>query len=561
MYKAVESHFAQTPSVDMSRSIFSRPSTHTTTFNVGELIPIYVDEILPGDSVRLDLSTVVRLQTLLTPVMDNAYIDIHAWYVPMRLTWQHWQEFCGENKSGAWAPTVSYTIPKIKTPAGGFDSGTLADYFGLPVKTHLPDTRAEDIAQLPSQLPFRAYGLICNEWYRDQNLTDPINVPLGDATVTGSNGSNYIEDIPKGGKPFIVSKYHDYFTSCLPSTQKGSPVSLPIATFSGLAPVVTGANHYTGSHSPAHIAAADGSSGSAYGVVKQILSTGHIIATNPSSTSDNPIYFTNLYANIPELPANAISVNDLRLAFQLQKYLERNALGGSRYVEFLLSHFGVTSPDARLQRPEYLGGKRIPLAIHQVTNTAQSAQDFLGDLGAMSVTSDSDSYFEHSFTEHGYLIITACARYDHTYSQGYERFWSRNTIYDFYDPLFANIGEQPVYTHELYCGNDASGVAVPLDKAFGFQEAWADYRYKPDRVSGEMRPGISNTLASWHFADFYTSEPFLSDAWIREDKTNVDRTLAVTSQVSNQILADFYFDATYTRVMPTYSVPGLIDHH
>ena len=249
-------------------------------------------------------------------------------------------------------------------------------------------------------------------------------------------------------------------------------------------------------------------------------------------------------------------INDLRYAFQLQKLYERDARGGTRYIEIIRSHFGVDSPDARMQRPEYLGGNRIPISIHQITNQSQGENEFLGDLGAMSLTTDKNSDFVKSFTEHGFVIGLCCARYDHSYPQGLERFWSRKTRFDYYWPVFANLGEQAILKKEIYL----TGLDSDND-VFGYQERWAEYRYKPNRVAGEMRPGIDNTLDSWHFADYYESVPYLSDAWIREDKTNVDRTLAVTSQLANQLFADIYIQNETTRPMPLYSIPGLVDHH
>lgn len=567
MNRNVESHFSRLPAVDIQRSVFDRSSSHKTSFNVGDLVPLYIDEILPGDTVQLETSKVVRLQTLLAPVMDNIYLDTYWFFVPNRIVWSHWQEFCGENRQSAWAPTTTYTIPKIKSPAGGFSSGTIADYFGLPVGVEWSDGK-----HMPSALPFRAYAKICDEFFRDQNLTDPLNIPTGDANQDGSNGDNYISDVANGGKPFKVAKYHDYFTSCLPSPQKGTSPSIPIGEgkfIGGDFPVyaknelIDVAKFYperdlSGSLRFLNIGNDESRTyRQIYNSVETVpgaVNTAH----TPAESREAPglSYPANLWASVPDQTTQSsasIDINQLRLAFQMQKYLERNARGGTRYIEILKSHFGVTSPDARLQRPEYLGGNRISLSVRSVNNTAQSEQDFLGDLGANSVTQDVHFDVNKSFVEHGYLICVACARYDHTYSQGLERFWFRNNFMDFYLPVFANIGEQPVYTDEIYFTN--------TEDVFGYNEAWADYRYKPNRVSGEMRPGVPNTLSYWHFADLYSSAPTLSDGWIREDKTNVDRTLAVSSSVANQIFADFYFNAKFARPMPMYSIPGLIDHN
>lgn len=575
MNRNVESHFSKLPSADIQRSIFDRSSGHKTSFNVGDLVPLYLDEILPGDSVKITTSKVVRLQTLLTPIMDNVYLDTYWFFVPSRLCWEHWKEFCGENTASAWAPTTEYQIPTIKSPAGGWNSGTIADYFGLPVG--VPMTSGN---HLPSALPFRAYALICNEFFRDENLSDPLNISIGDATQQGSNGSAYITDVANGGMPFKAAKYHDYFTSCLPSPQKGQPpqiqiggatlpetnfpvFSRPEAVNDALFGGFTKANsmrlnfQYYGSDANPPASQINDSmlitsnSGSDF-----VYS--HQASGEDDTTRDMAAFPRNLWAHTDEMALSSdgvININELRLAFAAQRFLEKSARGGSRYIETILAHFNVRSPDARLQRPEYLGGNRAPLQIHSVNNTAQSEKDFLGDLGANSVTSDVHFDVNKSFTEHGFLMCLGVVRYDHTYAQGLNRMWFRKSIYDFYWPTFANIGEQPVYTDEIYFDETKS------DDVFGYQEAWADYRYKPSIVTSEMRPQVDNSLASWHLADNYSAAPTLSDGWIREDKTNVDRVLAVGSSVSNQVFGDFYFQATFTRPMPMYSVPGLIDHN
>lgn len=580
MNRNVESHFSTLPSADISRSIMDRSSGHKTSFNVGELVPLYVDEILPGDSVKITTSKVIRLQTLLTPIMDNVYLDTYWFFVPNRLCWEHWKEFCGENTASAWVPTTQYQIPSIKSPAEGWKPNTLADYMGLPVNT--PMTTGK---HLPSALPFRGYALICNEFFRDENLSDPLNIPLGDADQQGSNGDNYITDVVNGGKPFKAAKYHDYFTSCLPSPQKGQPPQIQIggATFpAGDYPVYSKADVndlstlYPGTKDELKAGTNSmkvftgffsnhpESEFSPFFMYKDGYNTGGLNESLDVKIDSNigglhtPMYPANLYAKMPEMNLTsdgAISINELRLAFAAQRFLERNARGGSRYVELLLSHFGVRSPDARLQRPEYLGGNRAPLQIHSVNNTAQSEKDFLGDLGANSVTSDVHFDVNKSFTEHGYLFCLGVVRYDHTYAQGLNKMWFRKSLYDFYWPVFANLGEMPVYTDEIYYDESKS------DDVFGYQEAWAEYRYKPSIVTSEMRPQVPNSLASWHLADNYSKAPTLSDGWIREDKTNVDRVLAVGSTVSNQVFGDFYFNAIYTRPMPMYSIPGLIDHN
>lgn len=563
MNRNVESHFALNPTnIDIRRSTFDRSHSLKTSFNVGDIVPFFLDEVLPGDTFNVDTSKVVRLQTLLTPVMDNIYLDTYFFFVPNRLTWSHWKQFNGENTESAWIPQTEYEIPQITAPAdSGWSVGTIADYLGVP--TGVPSLSV-------SALPFRAYALVMNEWFRDENLSDPLVVPVDDATVAGVNTGTFVTDVAKGGLPYKAAKYHDYFTSCLPSPQKGPDVLIPSAT-SGEFPVVTRAtaipDDVLSSVSLSGRLTRGGQQNSSGLIPSGSLSdsTNAGFATNAYLSSGDPSFVpTNLYA--VSSGGLGASINQLRMAFQIQKLYEKDARGGSRYIEILKSHFGVTSPDARLQRPEYLGGNRVPININQVvqqsaTSAGETAQ---GTVTGMSVTTDSHSDFTKSFTEHGFVIGVMVARYDHTYQQGLERFWSRKDRFDYYWPVFANIGEQAVKNKEIYAQGPAkvdSAGAVIDDQVFGYQEAWADYRYKPSRVTGEMRSQYAQSLDVWHLADDYSALPMLSDSWIREDKTNVDRVLAVTSAVSNQLFADIYIKNRTTRPMPMYSIPGLIDHH
>lgn len=565
MNRNIESHFSQLPAAEIQRSTFDRSSSYKTSFNVGDLIPFYVDEVLPGDTFDITTAKVVRSQTMLTPVMDNIYLDTYYFFVPNRLVWKHWKEFCGENTQGAWAPTVEYTIPTIAPPEGGFATGTIADYMGLPVGVSWDPS--DDLA--PSALPFRAYALICNEFFRDQNVSDPLLIPLDDANQSGVNTGNYVSDVANGGLPFKAAKYHDYFTSALPAPQKGEAVGIPIDI--DRIPVVAASTYANalpeslypmvlGMMPSVQAATLDGdtyylnsSNVSGVGVLKAGTNA-NLTAASPSSNQANVYTPINLVADTTQSPVS-VDVNEMRLAFAYQRYLEALARSGSRYTELLLGLFGVRSPDARLQRPEYLGGNRVPVNVNEVTNTAQSEQDFLGDLAAKSQTGDVNHDFVKSFTEHGYLIGVMVARYDHSYSQGLQKFWTRKTFTDFYNPKFAHLGEVPIYQAEIYANGNFS-----KERIFGYQEIWADYRYRPNMVTGEMRPGVQNSLDFWHLADNYAEVPTLSDGWIREDKTNVDRVLAVTSAVSNQFWADIYIQNKCTRCMPMYSVPGLIDH-
>ena len=560
MNRNVESHFALNPTrIDLSRSTFDRSSSVKTSFNAGDIVPFFLEEVLPGDTFNVKSSKVVRMQTLLTPMMDNVYLDTYYFFVPNRLVWQHWKEFNGENTESAWIPETTYEVPQITSPAGtGWAVGTIADYFGIP--TGIPNLSV-------SALPFRAYALVMNEWFRDQNLQDPLVVPLDDATVAGVNTGTFVSDVAKGGKPYIAAKYHDYFTSCLPAPQKGPDVLIPSAT-AGEYPVVPRSNVVPSSlldgttYTAKIYKAGSDANATRAGIgfyVSDDLQTGTqtngLISTGSRNTEATPV-INNLWAVASG--GLGATINQLRLAFQVQKLYERDARGGSRYIEILKSHFGVTSPDARLQRPEYLGGNRVPININQVIQQSgtQSGTTPQGTVVGMSQTTDSHSDFIKSFTEHGFILGVMCARYDHTYQQGLERFWSRKDRFDYYWPVFANIGEQAVKNKEIYAQGNAED-----DEVFGYNEAWADYRYKPNRVTGEMRSAYAQSLDVWHLADDYASRPSLSDSWIREDKANIDRVLAVQSSVSNQFFADIFVQNRATRPMPIYSVPGLIDHH
>lgn len=560
MNRNVESHFALNPTrIDLSRSTFDRSSSVKTSFNAGDIVPFFLEEVLPGDTFNVKSSKVVRMQTLLTPMMDNVYLDTYYFFVPNRLVWQHWKEFNGENTESAWIPETTYEVPQITSPAGtGWAVGTIADYFGIP--TGIPNLSV-------SALPFRAYALVMNEWFRDQNLQDPLVVPLDDATVAGVNTGTFVSDVAKGGKPYIAAKYHDYFTSCLPAPQKGPDVLIPSAT-AGEYPVVPRSNvvpsnlldgtTYTAKIYNAGSDANATRAGIGFYVSDDLQTgtqTNGLISTGSRNTEATPV-INNLWAVASG--GLGATINQLRLAFQVQKLYERDARGGSRYIEILKSHFGVTSPDARLQRPEYLGGNRVPININQVIqqSATQSGTTPQGTVVGMSQTTDSHSDFIKSFTEHGFILGVMCARYDHTYQQGLERFWSRKDRFDYYWPVFANIGEQAVKNKEIYAQGNAED-----DEVFGYNEAWADYRYKPNRVTGEMRSAYAQSLDVWHLADDYSSRPSLSDSWIREDKANIDRVLAVQSSVSNQFFADIFVQNRATRPMPVYSVPGLIDHH
>ena len=571
-YRNVESRFALNPtSVDMPRSKFARPQSHKTSFNAGEIVPIYLEEVLPGDSHHIRTSMVLRMPTMIAPIMDNMYLDTYYFFVPNRLVWSHWKNFMGENGDSAWLPTAEYSVPQIEAPENGWTCGSLADYMGIPIGVDNISVNA---------LPFRAYALICDTFFRDENLTDPLNIPLDDSTQTGTNGTDYVNDVANGGAPFVASKYHDYFTSCLPAPQKGTDVEINLAGLSGSIPVV--GNGYA-------LGLTDGAETPTLGALKgrgdPTGTAGYGQDAGTSSASATAL--GNVYVGVPTLgelgehpeysgligslqgvsSESIITINQLRQAFQIQKFYEKDARGGTRYIELLKSHFGVTSPDARLQRPEYLGGTRISINVNQVIQTSETTANGTpqGNTTAYSLTTDSHDDFNRSFVEHGFIMGLAVVRYDHTYQQGIERMWSRKDRFDYYWPLFANLGEQAVLNKEIYAqGSDIKNNLTNTaydDEVFGYQEAWAEYRYKPNRVSGEMRSTYTTPLDSWHLGDDYASMPYLSDTWIREDKANIDRVLAVSSGLADQFFGDFYVNDIATRCMPVYSIPGLIDHH
>lgn len=548
MTRNTSTQFALNPTkLDMSRSKFNRSHSYKTTFDVGDLIPFYVDEVLPGDTFSIDTAKVVRMQTLLTPMMDNVYLDTYFYFVPNRIVWQHWRELMGENTQSAWIPEIEYSVPQLTAPEGGWQIGTIADYMGIPTGISNLSVNA---------LPFRAYALICQEWFRDENLLDPLVIPLTDATVQGTNGDNYITDVAKGGKPFRAAKYHDYFTSCLPSPQKGPDVTIN---------VLQNQNIPVAPRSPVHsldgvnLAWAEAATGNPITGNKAlgIGSDGNTYASGTFTPSGNSVIPANLYA-VTDGSLAVATINQLRTAFQIQKLYEADARGGTRYIEILKAHFGVTSPDARLQRPEYLGGQRVPINVNQVVQSSETTSDGTpqGNTAAYSLTIDSHSDFTKSFVEHGFVIGLMVARYAHSYQQGVERFWSRKDRFDYYWPEFANLGEMAVKNREIY----AQGTAVD-DEVFGYQEAWADYRYKPSRVTCEMRSQAPQSLDVWHLADDYSTLPSLSPGWISEDPATVNRVLAVSNSVSKQLFCDIFLRCYCVRPMPAYSIPGLVDHH
>lgn len=539
MNRNSEYSFAQNPQVGVSRSRFQRNSDNKTTFNTGDLIPIYLDEVLPGDTHQIDVACVMRMATPIFPVMDNAFCDFYFFFVPNRLLWEHWKEFMGENKETAWTPKTEYSVPQVTAPAGGWEEGTLADYLGLP-------TKVEGISV--SALPGRAYGLIYNEWFRNQNITQPTLVEVTDATTTGKNdGSTTNDSAITLAKPLKAAKVFDYYTGALPEPQKGEPISIPIA--SGAAPVYV----YNNAKLEKKWESSDN-----WVSYNRIVGTQGMQETGfkAGQVGVGETWDNELRALGTDLSyVTSATINQLRQAFQIQKLLEKDARGGTRYREVLREHFGVISPDSRMQIPEYLGGYRLPINVSQVIQTSSTdSTSPLGNTAALSVTTMNKPMFTKSFTEHGFIMGLAVVRTDQTYQQGIERMWSRKGRYDYYWPVLANIGEQAILNKEIYAQGSAKD-----EEAFGYQEAWADYRYKPSKVTGLFRSNAQQSLDAWHYAQDYDKLPTLSTAWMEQGETEMKRTLAVRSQPD--FIADFYFMNKTTRCMPVYSIPGLIDHH
>lgn len=547
--------------MERPRSKFDRGHQLLTTINEGELVPIYMDEVLPGDTARIQLNGLIRMSTPIYPIMDNCYMDTYFFFVSARLLWEHFENMFGENDTDYWAEDTEYSTPKCTIGGkSGLANGSIGDYFGLPTQV----TNALEVNALPA----RAYCKIYNEWFRDENLEAPLMLGYKKTDDGGTNAdaskvtenanaldqtTNTNEATLYAMKPARAGKFHDYFTSCLPSPLKNTePVTLPMT---GAAGVYAYKDKELKNKTEATI-------------------NSYTNQTDFGGTTNQRLYDTFLWTGEPEQlyvgngtarekmwlgadlsEVTATTINDLRQAIALQHIFESDARNGTRYREFLSGTWGVTSPDSRLQIPEYIGGQRIAINVNQVVQTSQTdttTGQALGNTAAYSLTTCSKQMADYAATEYGYIIGLAVVRVEHSYQQGLGTKWTRGGRFTYYDPRLAALGEQPVYNREIYADGSEKDSQI-----FGYQEAWADYRYKPSYVTGEMRSNYQTSLDAWHYADDYDKLPTLSAEWIQEGRENIDRTIAVTSAVSHQFLCDFWFNETWYREMPIYSIPGI----
>jgi hypothetical protein len=558
-----ERHFNKIPKMNISRSRFKMKQDVKLTLDAGKLIPFYVAETLPGDTFSIDTAGICRMATPIYPVMDNCYLDIYYFHVPMRIIWDHTKQFFGENDTHAWTNQPEYKIPKLKIQGSSVaefnqnipHENSIADYLGVP--TNITTEKNEEEKGKINALPFRAYVKIWNEWFRDQNVDNPAVCPTDDEETNIDIGAKW-EDLEKGkyrnvvlqhafrgSMPLWVNKFHDRFTSALPSPQKGNPTLIPLsgnAAVRGYRNVET--DNYT---TPVAMGLKMNTATSA------ISSNGNtapvqIRGENISGQDPAP---TNFFLGADLSSVTGATINNLRQAFAVQQFMEADARGGSRYREIIHNHFGVDIDDKTVQIPEYLGGQRYMINVSQVVQTsATDSTSPQGNAAAISVTPFKENSFTKSFQEHGYVIGVCCIRNDNTYQQGLDKMWSRTEKYDFYWPEFAHLGEQAILNKEIYFQGNADD-----EKAFGYQEAYSEYRMTANRVCGKFRSNAEGTLDAWHYADNYNTLPTLSQDWLASDKSVINRTIAVQNQP--QFIMDVLIENDAVRPMPIYGTPGL----
>lgn len=555
--------FLSAPSIKMRRNKFTPKYNHDTTMNVGRLYPLYCQEVIPGETISIDVRSVLRsTSSFIKPLLSPLYLDSWFFFVPYRQVCDNFTKLFGEGSPNDWERTPNnLTLPVFSNESYSTDlTGTVCDYLGQL------NGKSKAFGNL---LHPRAFAKIYNEWFRDENLIDPMLINTSASQVMFEipndaewSPNNYVGKLPK------VAKYHDYFTSSLPNTQKGTAVTIPVLANTATAPIVASGDAYSYGNQIQFL-----TPGSSHGAGFMPLglkwdttasTQGGLdwasVSYSDATASNVGVWGANLYADISQVMSQA-SINDLRFGFQLQRVLERLARSGSRYTEFIQSFFGVTNPDARLQRTEFLGGSHTPINLLQVAQTSQTTEtNALGELGAYSWTNTQNKWSK-SFTEYGCVIGVFAIRYPHTYSQGVERFLTRKKMTDFYNPVFANLSEQPIFQDELYTAGDESIYSDENRTVFGFQEAWSDIRTRKNRVSGQLNPRATNTLAVWGLYDYYANAPVLSQEFVEENVVSLDDKLAVPSSSLDSFIISVLFDQSIIVPMPLYSEPGLVDHH